>query len=348
MSWYQNFAILPSPPDPRPVHVVEEEILDELEFHLAMRTEENISAGMSAGQARQDAIARFGDFERVHKACRQTLLGERIMLQRVQAVLTVVLLGAVVFMGVTFYRGQQANEAALIRMTESLDQLAKRSVTTAPTSPQFTALEPAALDKMFPNDAKLTDVQRTFRNWSESTFPALDSVWWESLPSEEKKSWETKWRKQLSNCNEQKREEAIQCLATAGCNEAIPEILKIAAERVEKDNADRHKAVRALGMLGDESLVPELVPLTYHYNMNTRLEAQIALVRLTGENFGRDAAAWKEWWEKQGGDPPISAEPVAWATSPWVLVMLKKEGLDTPEKQEEMDAQFFKQFTTRQ
>ena len=96
----------------------------------------------------------------------------------------------------------------------------------------------------------------------------------------------------------------------------------------------------ALGILGDASLVPELVPLTYHYNMNTRLEAQVALVRLTGENFGRDVAAWKAWWEKQGGTPPVSDKTVAWATSPWMQSMLQKEGVDTPEKQDQMDRRF--------
>ena len=54
---------------------------------------------------------------------------------------------------------------------------------------------------------------------------------------------------------------------------------------------DRHTACRALGMLGDSSVVPELVHLTYHYNWNTRQWAQISLVRLTGQNFGRDVAA---------------------------------------------------------
>ena len=92
-----------------------------------------------------------------------------------------------------------------------------------------------------------------------------------NLSPTEKAGWEDKWRKQLSSSSEKTREIAINCLTTAGCKKAIPEILKIAAERIEKDNADRCGAVRALGILGDRSLVPEIVPLTYHYNMNTRL-----------------------------------------------------------------------------
>jgi hypothetical protein len=332
MSWLETAGFALRPSDPRPIREIEQEIADELEFHIEMRTLDNANAGMSADEARQDAMRRFGDFERIRKACRQTLLGERIMLQRIQAVLTVALLGAVIFLGVEFYRGQRANEAATARMLETLGQIAKPVVGS---SPQFEVLEPVALDQEFPRDAKLTDVQRGFRNWSDGTFPALDAAWWQKLGPTEKAAWEEKWLKQLSSFNEKKREEAIQCLATAGCKKAIPELLKIAAERVEKDNADRHKAVRALGILGDVSLVPELVPLTYHYNMNTRLEAQVALVRLTGENFGRDVAAWKTWWEKQGGKPPISAETVTWTThyAEWA----------DPKKQEEMDSRFAKQ-----
>ena len=93
MSWLETLAFVPRPPDSRPIREIEQEILDELEFHLEMRTLDNVSAGMPADEARHDAVRRFGDFEKIRKACRRTLLGERIMLQRVQAVLTLVLLG---------------------------------------------------------------------------------------------------------------------------------------------------------------------------------------------------------------------------------------------------------------
>jgi hypothetical protein len=133
MSWLQTFAFVPRPPDARPMRVVDREIVDELEFHLDMRTLENVGAGMSADEARQDALRRFGDFERIHKTCRQTLLGERIMLQRLQAILTLVLLVAIIFMGVALYRGQSANETATAQIMEKLDK-----ITTA-GSPKLTS-----------------------------------------------------------------------------------------------------------------------------------------------------------------------------------------------------------------
>src|SRR3972149_1808162 len=99
MSWLQTIAVFPQAPDSRPIPQVEREILDELQFHIEMRTLDNISAGMSALEARENALNRFGDFQRIHKTCRRTLLGERIMLQRIQTISTLVLLGAVIFLG---------------------------------------------------------------------------------------------------------------------------------------------------------------------------------------------------------------------------------------------------------
>ena len=97
------------PPDPRPIREIEREIREELDFHLHMRTLDNVDVGMSPEEAGADARKRFGDFRRIHQACRRTQLGERIVLHRIQAVLTVALLGAVVYLGVTFYQWQRAN-----------------------------------------------------------------------------------------------------------------------------------------------------------------------------------------------------------------------------------------------
>jgi hypothetical protein len=71
-------------------------------------------------------------------------------------------------------------------------------------------------------------------------------------------------------------------------------------------------AVRALGMLGDKSSIPELIHLVYHGNTNTRWWAQIALVRLTGKNFGRDWEGWGKWWNSSGGLPKFDPEIIRW------------------------------------
>jgi len=49
---------------------VEDEVDSEFEFHVEMRTREYVAQGMSAGDARERAIRRFGDINRVNHTCR--------------------------------------------------------------------------------------------------------------------------------------------------------------------------------------------------------------------------------------------------------------------------------------
>jgi hypothetical protein len=160
------------PGDPRPVRAVEQEIRDELDFHLKMRELENVRAGMPADEARRDAARRFGDFGRIYQACRRIDLGERIMLQRIQAALTVVLLAAVVFLGVGFYRAQRANEAATAQMMQTLQTLLNGA---APTVVQTTPANGA----VNVDPAALTEIRVTYSR------PMLDGSWsWVQMSEE--------------------------------------------------------------------------------------------------------------------------------------------------------------------
>jgi beta-lactamase regulating signal transducer with metallopeptidase domain len=184
----------------------------------------------------------------------------------------------------------------------------------------------------FQRDAKLNDAQRMFRDLSEVADQGfLQAAGWQDLDPKEKND-EQRWLKQLSSDNESGRMLAIYALTAMKSKKAVPGILHIAAERTEKDNADREEACRALGIIGELSVVPDLVQLTYHYNRDTRFWAQISLVRLTGENFGRDVAAWRKWWAKQGGKPPISEENVAWATSPQMLPYADEKSMEAADR----------------
>ena len=53
--------------DSRSIGEIEQEIVDELDFHVAMRTEENIRRGMSAHAARDAAFTQFGDFATIRQ-----------------------------------------------------------------------------------------------------------------------------------------------------------------------------------------------------------------------------------------------------------------------------------------
>jgi hypothetical protein len=54
---------------------VDADIEDELEFHLAMRSQELIEQGWEPGSARQEAMRLFGDLGNIRNQCRQ--LGQR-------------------------------------------------------------------------------------------------------------------------------------------------------------------------------------------------------------------------------------------------------------------------------
>jgi hypothetical protein len=179
-----------------------------------------------------------------------------------------------------------------------------------------TAQTTVAQSRGFPRDANLSEEQRQFRDWTEEYFAASLNQWQlQDLTASAKAAAEGDNLKRLSSNNGDTRISAISALAILGSKQAVPGLLHIAAERRQKDNRDRWMAIRALGFIGDPSVVPELVHLTYHYNKNVRLWAQISLVRLTGENFADDLPAWIRWWQLQGGTPPISDQRVDWKAS---------------------------------
>lgn len=109
--------------DSRSISQVEQEIVDELDFHIAMRMEENMSQGMSPDVARSAALTQFGDLAVVQQQCRRALLGARIMWQRIQLALLFVLMAAVVVLALQMYAGQQANQAAIADITTALKQI---------------------------------------------------------------------------------------------------------------------------------------------------------------------------------------------------------------------------------
>jgi len=92
---------------------VDDEILAELEFHVAERARENVEAGMPAEEARRDAERRFGNIQRVREACRWVHIGERIMLQRLHLALTIVLLISTVGFGIAHFARRQELSLAL-------------------------------------------------------------------------------------------------------------------------------------------------------------------------------------------------------------------------------------------
>jgi hypothetical protein len=55
----------------RTAHELEQELDDELQFHIEMQTEQNIGSGMAPRAARTAALRRFGGIEQIKEQCRQ-------------------------------------------------------------------------------------------------------------------------------------------------------------------------------------------------------------------------------------------------------------------------------------
>jgi len=86
----------------------------------------------------------------------------------------------------------------------------------------------------------------------------------------------------------------------------LPGLLKVAGYHLDDRDYDcrpKWMAVAALARQNSDEAVPLLISLVDHGNQNTRLWAEAALVRKTGQEFRKDKQAWAKWWEREGHQP---------------------------------------------
>ncbi len=107
----------------RSVADIDADIRDELEFHLAMCTEENVRAGMSADEARRDAESRFGDFEARRRECQKIVLGPRLLMQRLQLALLALLATIVIYQAVVLTQMRAQSSDRIETLTRTIQQL---------------------------------------------------------------------------------------------------------------------------------------------------------------------------------------------------------------------------------
>lgn len=189
-----------------------------------------------------------------------------------------------------------------------------RAANAAP--PSAAAVAPGAAAPVLaeaPAPGQLNEQQRKILDWTERQFRSFfDRRTFDGWSEKERGELETRSLDTLKGPQTREYYQAINTLGALHSQKAVQPLLSIAAERAEKDCRDRWMAVRALGLIGDKSVVPELIHLVYHGNINTRWWAQISLVRLTGQNFGNDWQAWGKWWSAQGNQPAFKPEFVVW------------------------------------
>ncbi len=160
---------------------------------------------------------------------------------------------------------------------------------------------------------RLNGDQRAVLEWTDRQFRSFfDARTFDGWSADERASLEKRSIDGLSGPRSTEYYQAINTLAALRSTNALPRLRDLAFDRREKDDRDRWMAVRALGMIGDQSAVPELIHLVYYGNVNTHWWAQLSLVRLTGQNFGNDWKAWGDWWNKQNGQPPFHPEIIRW------------------------------------
>jgi hypothetical protein len=164
-----------------------------------------------------------------------------------------------------------------------------------------------------PRLALLTADQRAVLAWTDQQFRSFfDARTFAGWSAKERSNLETRLIDTLKGPQTREYYQAINTLAALRSTNALPRLREIAFDRADKNCRDRWMAIRALGLIGDKSAVPELIHLVYHGNQNTRWWAQISLVRLTGKNFARDWNAWGDWWNKSGGQPLYKPEIIRW------------------------------------
>ncbi len=125
-NWLESLGLYWRPPDRRSRREIDDEIRAELDFHVGMCAADLERGGLGSEEARREALRRFGDPARIEKACRQAQIGERIMLQRIQAGLLVALVAVVGWLAWQNHRSERASSAALAAMANQLGQLERR------------------------------------------------------------------------------------------------------------------------------------------------------------------------------------------------------------------------------
>lgn len=162
-------------------------------------------------------------------------------------------------------------------------------------------------------DAKLNGDQRRVLAWTDRQFRSFfDARTFEGLANTERAALETQLLDTLNGPVNRDYYVAIGSLAALRSTNALPKLRELAFERRDKNNRDRWMALRALSLIGDNASVPEMIHVVYHGNVNSRWWAQIALVQLTGQNFGKDWEAWGKWWNESGGRPAWDPQIIRW------------------------------------
>ena len=104
-----------------PLALSEADIREELECHVELRTLENLSSGMTPEKAREDAEARFGNFEQNVRQCCHAATGIRGWLKHLQFATVAMLVIAICWLAASMFQMQSRYESELTTLRERLE-----------------------------------------------------------------------------------------------------------------------------------------------------------------------------------------------------------------------------------
>ncbi|QDV06965.1 Polysaccharide biosynthesis/export protein [Planctomycetes bacterium Poly30] len=126
---------------------IEQEIDEEIRFHLEARARALEEAGLDARAAHRTALAYFGDRRRIRRACLVQRQWRPIMLQRLHLATTVLLLVAAAILGARSLLAEAAYESRLEELGEAVERLqASASASLAPGAIVAPGLPPKRVD----------------------------------------------------------------------------------------------------------------------------------------------------------------------------------------------------------
>lgn len=157
--WHEKMGLFARSPDARPLPEIAADIDEELAFHVEESARALTEEGLDADSARAEALRRFGDYGRIRRECARTQMGERVMLQRIQLVLTAVLILAVVVLVWSNHetraamQAERAQSVALLSRIEARiggDEASRSEMPTMPSDTSVSADERMRIDRADP------------------------------------------------------------------------------------------------------------------------------------------------------------------------------------------------------
>ena len=111
------------PGDGKPLGDIEDEIREELEFHLSEIADELKRQGMSHDEANRASMERFGDLDAYVKKCQRIKTGDRVVLQRILLATSVMLALLVGLLTWRVFSLTSTQQDVVARLDQALNEL---------------------------------------------------------------------------------------------------------------------------------------------------------------------------------------------------------------------------------